>query len=163
MSLIVLEGCDGVGKTTIARNLAAMTGASIVHCTKNTANNWSFFADIIAASNNMDIIADRFMYGQFVYQTEEERKECGWLTQQQLNDLELQLIKRGGRVFFVRAKESIVIKRLEDRDEHIIGGLSVDEVSDRFLKVFTKISLINVKSLFVNYLGEYEINDLMGV
>ena len=65
--LIVLEGCDGSGKTTVARNLQnILPDAEIIHCTRETPNDYSFFWHLIQASKDRHIIADRFCYGQFV-------------------------------------------------------------------------------------------------
>ena len=72
--LVVLEGCDGSGKSTLARFLSKIMNAEIVHCTASTPNNYDYFLNIIEASKTRNIIADRFCYGQFVYQEAEDRR-----------------------------------------------------------------------------------------
>ena len=74
--LIILEGCDATGKTTLANLLKEVYNGTIIHCTAETPNNFDFFSEIIYASQYEHIIADRFCYGQFVYQDEEERSIC---------------------------------------------------------------------------------------
>ena len=71
--LIILEGCDGTGKTTLANMLKPLLGAEIVHCTTQTPNTYGFFNNIIYAAQKKHIIVDRFCYSQFVYQEEEDR------------------------------------------------------------------------------------------
>lgn len=42
--LIILEGADGVGKSTIAKRLARILNARIIHCTKDTRTTLRIFA-----------------------------------------------------------------------------------------------------------------------
>lgn len=128
--LIVLEGCDGVGKTTIARNLAKVLDARIIHCTAKTPNDYKFFKSIIDASRYQNIIADRFCYGQFVYQNEKERA----LTHAELTQLELDMAEAGAKVIHVHAPVQEVESRLRYRQEKT--ELSVEEIMDRFIDVF---------------------------
>lgn len=128
--LIVLEGCDGVGKSTIARSLAKVLNARIVHCTTTTPNDYKFFKEIIDISKTENIIADRFCYGQFVYQAPVERK----LSWSQLTQLELDMIGAGAKVVHVKAPAEEVQRRLAARGEKT--SLSVYEIMDRFDALF---------------------------
>jgi len=128
--LIVLEGCDGVGKSTIARNLANVLKARIVHCTTTTPNDYKFFKEIIDASRTQNIIADRFCYGQFVYQKPNERR----LTWEELTQLELDMIDAGAKVVHVSAGLSDIQSRLKLRGEKT--DLPVEEIVDRFIDLF---------------------------
>ena len=136
--LIILEGCDCSGKTTLAKKLQFITGAKIIHCTTDTPNDFWFFSNIIQMSETHDIITDRFCYGQFVYQNPEERK----LTSEELCSLELNLINRDAKLVYVRANPEDIEKRLEERNEELFT--SPKEVQDRFEKIFDK-SLVDVK------------------
>lgn len=128
--LVVLEGCDGVGKSTIARNLAKILNARIVHCTTSTPNNYKFFKDIIDASRTQNIIADRFCYGQFVYQRPNERN----LTWEQLTQLELDMIDAGAKVIHVTAGVDEVKNRLALRRETTV--IPVEQIIDRYIDLF---------------------------
>lgn len=128
--LIVLEGCDGVGKSTIACSLAKVLNARIVHCTTSTPNDYKFFKGIIDASRYQNIIADRFCYGQFVYQTPSERK----LTWAELTQLELDMLDAGAKVVHVKAPVDEIQRRLDLRNEKT--GLPVGEIVTRFDVLF---------------------------
>ena len=129
--LIVLEGCDGSGKTTIANNLKAiMPNAEIIHCTTETPNTFDFFRAIIQASKERDIIADRFCYGQFVYQTEEERH----LTDEQLYALEIGMLAAGAKVVHVTAPVPAIVNRLSWRNEDTVYPVS--EITSRYCELF---------------------------
>lgn len=130
--LIILEGCDGSGKSTLAINLSRIIGAEIIHCTKDTPNNYEFFKGIIEASKTRNIIADRFMYGQFVYQLPEERR----LSVPELRMLEVDLLKAGGSVVFVTAAQWEIEDRLQERNE--TTWIPVPKILQGFEDVFDK-------------------------
>lgn len=127
--LIVLEGCDGSGKSTIATNLSKLLDAEIIHCTKETPNTLEYFVGIVDDAKDHNIIADRFCYGQFVYQKPEERP-LG--TEIELGDLEEYMKSNGVKVILVDAPTDVIESRLLQRGETLINGLSVEEVRRRF-------------------------------
>ena len=136
--LIVLEGCDGSGKTTLANKLAAILDAEIIHCTTETPNDYSFFSQIIAMAEKRNIIADRFCYGQFVYQKPEERK----LDSVDLYHLELYMMNTGAKVIYVYCDEDTIKERLDKRGE--IPIRPVGEILSTYSSVFSK-SLLPIK------------------
>ena len=134
--LIVLEGCDGSGKTTIANKLAQILGAEIIHCTTDTPNTEWFFRSIIEMAQTKNIIADRFCYGQFVYQNPEDRH----LSEDALYDLELEMMNTGARVLYVDCDEPILKKRLGDRGE--VTMKPIRDIRRAYEKVFSKSILL---------------------
>lgn len=129
--LIVLEGCDGSGKSTIANNLKnLMPDAEVIHCTASTPNDMKFFTDIIKAADCRNIIADRFCYGQFIYQKEHERK----LSRRDLTDLEVLMLEHGVKVVHVTAPVRTIEDRLKLRHEKT--PLSVNEITQRYIDLF---------------------------
>lgn len=135
--LFVLEGCDGSGKTTVANHLKnILPNAEVVHCTRETPNDWGFFMSILEASETRDIIADRFCYGQFVYQNEDERN----LTPTDLMHLESMMIAQGVKVIHVAASVDEIEDRLAFRGEKT--SLPVREICDRYLNLFENLTLI---------------------
>lgn len=138
--LIVLEGCDGSGKTTLANKLATMLNAEVIHCTTDTPNTVWFFRDIIEMARTRNIIADRFCYGQFVYQEPEERH----VSEVDLYHLELEMLNTGARVLYIDCDESILKKRLGNRGE--VTTKSIREIRKTYEKVFSKsiLPIVNV-------------------
>lgn len=137
--LIVLEGCDGAGKTTVANNLAKVMNADIIHCTTLTPNDMRFFHELIMASREKNVIADRFCYGQFVYQEEKERP-LGSI--KNLHKLEVEMMAFSAKVIYVTADKKDIEERLSDRGETLINGLTISEVKNRFESVLFEKSLI---------------------
>lgn len=136
--LYVLEGCDGSGKTTLAKQLSKLLDADIIHCSQHTPNNYNFFDNIITASHNKNIIADRFCYGQFVYQSDGDRPLGDIST---LNVLETRLLKENAKVIYVSAPDEVIKERLAMRGESLINGLTVEEIRIKFSAV-RKLSLL---------------------
>lgn len=135
--LYVLEGCDGAGKTVVANHLKSiLPNAEIVHCTRETPNDFNFFMDLIRAAETRNIIADRFCYGQFVYQEPRDRK----LFDSQLIHLETEMIARGAKVIHVAASVDELEDRLAFRGEKT--NPSVKEICDRYLDLFENKTLI---------------------
>lgn len=131
--LIVLEGCDGTGKTSIAKLIqAVMLDAEIIHCTAETPNDFKFFSKLIDIGQYRNIILDRGMYGQFVYQSPEDRK----LSHKQLRALELNMIRTGAKVVHVTAMKQTVEDRLNSRSEVPMHTISV--LLSRFDDLFEK-------------------------
>lgn len=130
--LVVLEGCDGAGKSTLAEFLAKLLNADIVHCTAETPNDYEFFDNIISAAITKNIIADRFCYGQFVYQEKEDRR----LSKADLRILETRMLEADGKVILVTAPEDVILARLASRGE--ITHMPVKDILSRFEKVMSK-------------------------
>ena len=135
--LIVLEGCDGSGKTTVARHLKSiLPDAEIVHCTTDTPNNYEFFMSLIEAGDTRNIIADRFCYGQFVYQKPRERH----LSDSDLTMLEVAMVAHRVKVIHVAASVDEIEDRLALRGEKT--DIPVGNICDRYLDLFESKSLI---------------------
>lgn len=117
--LIVLEGVDGSGKTTFANLLSNVIDAEVIHATKDTPNDWEWFTDIMNAARFKNIIADRFFWGQFVYQPKEE-----WhISLDQLGHLEMKLHNMGGKLIHVTAYPDEIRSRLAARGETLVKPL----------------------------------------
>lgn len=129
--LVILEGCDGAGKTALANLLKPILGAEIVHCTAQTPNTFEFFDALIYSAREKNIIVDRFCYSQFVYQEEEDRPmalykpndcwgdkdryvEDSW---EALGRLEMNMLQADVRLIYVTADAKTIYERLRERGE----------------------------------------------
>lgn len=131
--LFVLEGCDGTGKTTAAKKLAEVFNAEIIHCTAQTPNTYEYFKEIIEEADKRNIVADRFCYGQFVYQNPSERPLDSY---EALCSLEELMLRHGTLLILVTADTEEIEKRLEERGEKLINGLSIERVKREFQLLF---------------------------
>lgn len=119
--MLVLEGIDGVGKTTLANLLSQTYNAGIIHATRETPNDWAWFNELMDLAKDRNIIMDRSFWGQFVYQDPEERK----LTWEQLHELEHRLDQEGGKLIYVTANTSDILERLKGRAETLSRPLDL--------------------------------------
>lgn len=142
--LIILEGCDGAGKTTLAELLKnTIEDAQIIHCNRDTPNDMEFFKSIILCSHRQTIIADRFCYGQFVYQEREDRPlsyEDGVNTWDNpyggLHRLETYILSQNVdvRLIYVYAEPDVIQKRLAMRNETV----PIFNIMNRYEELWTK-------------------------
>lgn len=104
---IILEGCDGVGKTTLAKILAEKYNLDICHCTQRDAADYSFYKE---TTRKDDIIWDRHTIGELIYPEIFGRK-------QQIGIEDARLVmhyfkEQGGKAFVLTADDEIIKQRL---------------------------------------------------
>lgn len=142
--LVVLEGCDGAGKTELATFLSKVLKADIIHCSTHTPNDFGFFHDIIeAAKGKKNVIADRFCYGQFIYQEPDQRplKDSMFTAEESLYNLETMMLANKAKMIYVTAPADVIKARLLARGETLLNGLTVEEVLNRYDDVIHKSML----------------------
>lgn len=136
--LIILEGCDATGKTTLANLLKPVLGAEIVHCTTQTPNTYGFFSNLIYASREKNIIVDRFCYSQFAYQEEADRPlamyklhpideperyvEDSW---EALRYLEMEMLRSDVKLIYCYTDAGVIAERMIVRGE---DPIAIDEI-----------------------------------
>ena len=126
--LIVLEGCDGSGKSSLAELLVRLGGPNVevIHATRETPNDMEWFSGILDKARTKNIIMDRAFWGQFVYQKPSERH----LTFEQLKQLEERLRSEHGLLIYVYAPERVINRRLNRRSE--IASLPVKTILRKY-------------------------------
>lgn len=107
---IIIEGCDGVGKTTLANKLAKVFNASVEH--DKHPETYSNYMNRLQKPGN--VIFDRFMIGQFVYNSSEERP----MSYRELSDLIDYCKSRPDVVLiYVTLDKEVLLNRLLSRDK----------------------------------------------
>ena len=131
--LIILEGCDATGKTTLANMLAPLLNAQIVHSTAETPNDYRYFEELLRASEYTNIIADRFCYSQFVYQDSEHRPlklvSDEYMTIKNeweiLHMLECEMLRYNTKLIYCYADAGVIAERMIARGE---DPIAIDEI-----------------------------------
>ena len=141
--LYILEGCDGAGKSTLATQLQKLLDAEVIHCSQMTPNDLDFFSSIAQAAREKNIIADRFCYGQFIYQEELDRPlaDRNGDSLHNLHELEAQMLDCGVKVVYVTAPADVLRERLELRGERLINKLDVETILARY-KALERMSIL---------------------
>lgn len=69
---IIVEGCDGCGKTTLVNHIKDKLKYDIVHSNSETKNDFNYHKNLI--DSNKNLIFDRFNLGEIVYPEIYKRK-----------------------------------------------------------------------------------------
>lgn len=125
---IVLEGCDGTGKTTLAKILADKYGLDICHCTQYDAADYDFYRQTLRKDN---VIWDRHTLGELIYPYIFDRKP-------QIGTEDARLVmhyakEEGVRVFVLTADDDIIRRRLLERGgEHQAIWENIEHINSQF-------------------------------
>ena len=137
---IIVEGCDGTGKTTLVNKLIEKYNIkNYVHTTKDDPNTFSFYSESL---DRDDIIFDRHFIGEMIYPSIFNRQ--GNLTRRNFERLLYKAYMLGYKIFILFSDSETIKQRLSD-NEHKEVIENVDKINGRFIKIAREygIQLIN--------------------
>lgn len=106
---IVIEGCDGTGKSTLAMHLCERLG--LVYCHESMPRTYDEYVAMLSYGG---VVFDRFCLGQFIYNRPEERK----MTEEELRKLMKEVFPATKTLFiYVDCKTEEIFKRMLARGE----------------------------------------------
>lgn len=126
---IIIEGCDGTGKTTLAKILADKYGLEIAHCTQHDAADYDFYRQTLRKEN---VIWDRHTIGELIYPTIFGR-------QRQIGTEDARLVmhyakQEGVKIFVLTCDNDVIRERLCERgNEHPLILKNIDEINHQFV------------------------------
>ena len=130
---IILEGCDGTGKTTLAKLLAEKYGLDICHCTAEDPKDFAFYKHTARKEN---VIWDRHTIGELIYPKVFDRS-CEISTE----DARIALAyarENGGKVFVLTADIDDITERLWHKHEDMRIINNIKWINDEF-KFYAKM------------------------
>ena len=144
--IIIIEGPDGSGKTTLANTLSKQTGYPVIHRSQpkteeEKAEMLQGYIDTIKAGRNA--IFDRCWYSEMVYGP--VMRDASVITYPAMYELERMLAKRGALIIHCKDDPDILWHRATRRGEDYIKdyGIHVD-ICKSFDALFSVPHLIPV-------------------
>ena len=110
---IILEGCEGTGKTTLAKKLIERYGLDYVHITNKDPNDYMFYKQTLRKE---DVIYDRHFIGEMIYPKVFSRK--GNLDRNRLDKLFAFAEAQGACVLILTADIEEIKKRVAERGKY---------------------------------------------
>ena len=124
MSVIIIEGCDKTGKTTLANKLSSQLGYEIVKCGQPIGDPYEEYVNKLLEHDK--IIFDRFLYGELVYGPLYRKKSQ--LSDTQIYNLELLLRARDATLIHCKAEKSFIEKKFKSENEDFVQVKDIDKI-----------------------------------
>jgi putative hydrolase of the HAD superfamily len=142
---IVIEGCDGVGKTTIVNKLKAI-GYQTLHFGFDPALSIKQkYERLLASGYNSPIVFDRSFISEMVYGP--LNRGGSRLSDVDFNELLSLISRRNGHIVYLRADPKSIFQRISDRGNKDKNELDIDKIKQicaQYDKVIDSISNCNV-------------------
>jgi thymidylate kinase len=138
---IILEGCDGTGKTTLAKKLQEKYGLDYVHVNRHDPTTHAFYTQTLFKTN---VIWDRHFIGEMVYPAVFNRLPS--LRMQQFESLLKQARDLKVVILILTADENQLIKSSKERFEYkevVKNLLMIDNQFTAIAEIY-EIQMINV-------------------
>lgn len=134
---IILEGCDGVGKTTLARILANKYDLDICHCTQNDVPVYPFYYGTLLKN---DVVWDRHSLGELIYPEIFKRPQM--LNEFEFNDLHEHMEILKVKIVVLTCDSKILKQRLLNRgNEHVNIMDNVERINNNFCEYAKKFNI----------------------
>jgi thymidylate kinase len=136
--LIVLDGCDGAGKTTLAAAVANRHGHSLVHATLTPAGPDLFakYHEILARPGPQ--VLDRSFISELVYGPLDRGHSR--LTFEQAAHLAAAAARHGGILVHLTGQPDRIAARLLARDGHAPSPPRIRALISAYAEVFTRLA-----------------------
>ena len=136
--IVVLEGPDKCGKSTLAAKLRDEHGFTIVKCSVPDKDPYLYFMEKLDEAQG-DVVLDRFAYSGMVYGPIYRNKSD--LTPGQLRNLELKLMSRNALVIYCYDNVKAIQKRFKTEHETYAKEQDVKRLLDGFALAMLKCRL----------------------
>lgn len=133
---IIIEGADGVGKTTIAEKIADKFNLSLVHFTNKDPRDLNFYYQSLRKNN---VVYDRNFLSEMIYpkifnRPEKLKKYEFEYLLEKAKELEIRIIILNNDLYSLKDSEDEVIKN------------NINKIKDDYLKLGGKYSIPIVKN-----------------
>lgn len=149
--LIIIEGPDRTGKTTLAKHLQETFCLDYIHCSKpKTDNPYLEYLELIDSIKKPTVI-DRVYFSEFVYGNL-WRGKCGF-SDKQFEDLDFKYMEKFGYVFVIHADAptETIKQRCIECGEDLLKFKEIDKCRELFDTIIerTKIPVVKYDSSYM--------------
>lgn len=144
--IIIIEGPDGSGKTTLANQLSKQTGYKVIHRVQPKTDEekqimMCEYLQTIRSGKNM--IFDRCWYSEMVYG--QIMRDDSVISYPQMYELERLLTKNGAMIIYCTDSKPILWSRcLERGEEYITNRETFDKIWEGYKQLFSCPHLVPV-------------------
>lgn len=147
--VLIFEGCDGTGKTTIQEVLRnIIRHAFLIHTSApKKGNPKEYYYNIlnrllkVVEVLNQPVFFDRFHIGEIVYGSIFRTETMDSLMEKTIFQLEDVLQNKDARIIYVTASPQIIAKRLHDRGDWYVKESDIERILNRYEEVLKKSKL----------------------
>lgn len=144
--IIIIEGADGSGKTTLAEQISKQTGYPVVHRSspkseEEKAVMMQMYLQAIKEGRN--VIFDRCWYSEMVYGV--VMRDESVISYPQMYELERSLAKRGALIIYCTDKPETLWRRCTKRGEdYVTNSQTFMKICDEYDKLMSVPHLVPV-------------------
>ena len=145
---IILEGCDGTGKTTLAKLLAEKYKLDICHCTQSDPGDYEFYKQTARKDN---VVWDRHTIGELIYPDVFDREPK--ITSEEARLVTFYAREAGAKIFVLTGDISEIKRRLIERgteDSRVIEKLAWIDRRFRYFADMLDIPVIDTSKMTFN-------------
>jgi len=144
--IIIIDGPDGSGKTTLAEKISKHTGYEVKHRTqpKTEGDKKRMMEDYLSAiALNEDVIFDRSWYSEMVYGP--IMRDASVISRQEMYDIERKLAVHGAVIIFATGKPEDLWQRCNERGEDYVQSLEqLTEITNSFEQLMARAHYLNI-------------------
>jgi thymidylate kinase len=149
MAIIILEGCDGAGKSTLAEELHRRTGYEIVKGSSfeiAQQGTTAMFDHMMGLLNRNNIIIDRFYMSNFVY-----GNLYGYPTMSKRQFIELSTAAEAKALtVYLTACPEVLEKRIKNRGDDMVKVERIPKILEYYNNAINRPSTYQASLLTVN-------------
>lgn len=160
MSILILEGCDAVGKDTFAKILSKKTGYEIVRGSSfeiSELGSDEMFRFSMELFDRKNIILNRSFYSNLVYG---KLFNYPMMSSEQYDELVYKLDEKRAIVVYLHAPQGVIEYRLDSRGDDAIKSKDVESIINKYKDVmygdFRPSFMLSIDSSATYF--EYEAN-----
>lgn len=142
--LVIIEGCDKCGKTTLAKHIQDTFGFEYLHCSQpGEKGAYREYIDLLNSIGSKNVVIDRFHIGEEVYGPIYRGKSG--LSEGQFREIEAEINKKNGILIYCYDSDKNISKRFDEYGETFSKKQKIKEMLNLYFSALKKSKLIKYR------------------